>query len=79
MMASVQDILNAAQSLSSAERAQIIYALWGTVSPGDWAPPSDACVAEAQRRSEALDAGQMTASSWLDVRQRVRRQAGFDE
>jgi putative addiction module component (TIGR02574 family) len=77
-MASVQDILNAAQTLSSAERAQIIHALWGTVSPDDWSPPSEVWIAEAQRRSEALDARQMMASPWSDVRQRVRRQAGLD-
>ena len=34
-------------------------------------------MAEAQRRREAYDAGQMTASPRLKFRQRVRRKAGL--
>ena len=78
-MGTVKEILAAAQALSSAERAQLIHALWGTVSPDDWAPPDDGWIAEAQRRSEAYDAGEMTASSWSNVRERARRQAGLDD
>ena len=78
-MTTVQEILDAAQALPSAERAQLIHALWGTVSADDWAPPSDEWVAEAERRSESYDAGKMTASPWSDVRQRARRKAGLDD
>ena len=77
-MTTVQEILSAAQTLPPAERAQLIHALWDSVSPDDWAPPSDEWIAEAQRRSAALDAGQMTASPWAEVRKRARRKAGLD-
>ena len=78
-MTTVQEILDAAQTLPSAERAQLIHALWASVSPADWPPPSDEWIAEAQKRSEAYDAGQMTASPWSEVRQRARRKAGLDD
>jgi putative addiction module component (TIGR02574 family) len=77
-MTTVEEILIAAEALPIAERARLIYALWSTVSPDDWVGPSDDWVAEAQRRSEAYDSGEMTASSWSDVRQRARRKAGLD-
>ena len=77
-MTTMQEILDAAQALAPAERAQLIHALWDTVSPEDWAPPRGDWIAEAQRRSEAYDAGQMTASPWSEVRQRARRKAGLD-
>lgn len=77
-MTTVQEILNAAQTLPPDERAQLIHMLWDTVSPEDWAPPDSAWIGEIQRRSEAYDAGQMTASPWSEVRQRARRKAGLD-
>jgi putative addiction module component (TIGR02574 family) len=77
-MTTVQELLDAAQALPPAERAQLIHALWDTVSPQDWTPPSGDWIAEAQRRSGAYDAGQMTASPSSEVRQRARRQAGLD-
>jgi len=74
----VQEIINAAQALPSAERAQLIHALWSSVPPEDWTPPSDEWMAETQRRSEALDAGEMTTAPWSEVRKRVRQQVGLD-
>ncbi len=78
-MTTLQDILVAAQGLPSAERAQLIHALWDSISPDDWTPPSEAWVDEAERRSKALEDGQMTTASWSEVRQRTRRQAGLDD
>jgi putative addiction module component (TIGR02574 family) len=78
-MTTRQDILNAAQGLQSNERAQLIHALWDSVSPKDWTAPSDAWIDESQRRSKAFDDGQMTASPWSEVRERVRRRAGLDD
>ena len=78
-MTTVQELLDAALALPAAERAQLIHALWGTVAPEDWSPPTDEWIAEAQRRSDAYDAGEMTASPWPEVRQRVRRRAGLDD
>ncbi len=77
-MTSLDDILIAAQSLPSSERAQLISALWDKVSPDDWVPPSADWIAEASRRSDAFDAGNMSGSEWADVRERARRKAGLD-
>jgi len=77
-MSSLHDILTAAQALPSAERVQLIHALWDALSPEEWTPPDEAWVAEAQRRSAALDAGQLTAAPWPEVRARARQQAGLD-
>ena len=78
-MTTVQEILDAAQALPSGERAQLIHALWESVPSEDWTLPSGEWIAESQRRSEAYDSGQMSASSWSEVRQRARRKAGLDE
>lgn len=77
-MTTVQEILDAAQSLPSGDRAQIISALWDSVSTDDWTPPGDEWLSEAQRRSDAYDNGQMTASPWSEVRQQTRRETGLD-
>ncbi len=77
-MTSLNEILNAAQSLPSPERAQLIAALWDNVSPIDWVPPDDQWLAEANRRSDLYESGEMTGSSWSDVRERARRSAGLD-
>ncbi len=78
-MTTVQEILDAAQALPSVERARLIHALWESISPDDWALPGDEWIAESQRRSEAYDSGEMTASSWAEVRQCARRKAGLDD
>jgi putative addiction module component (TIGR02574 family) len=77
-MTTVQEILDAAQSLPSGDRAQLITALWDSVSADDWTPPADGWMEEVQRRSDAYDNDQMTASPWSEVRQRARRGAGLD-
>ena len=77
-MTTLKEIFDAAQALPAGERAELIHSLWDAMPPGDWPLPDAAWVAESQRRSDAFDAGKMTASSWPDVRQRARRQAGLD-
>ena len=77
-MTSLADILSAAQSLPSAERAQLIVALWDNMSPDDLLPPRPEWIAEANRRSSALDVGKMTSAVWSDVRGRARRKSGLD-
>ncbi len=78
-MTTLNDIIDAAQSLPSSERAQLIHVLWDSISPEDWAPPTEAWINESQRRSKAYDDGQMTASPWSEVRERVRRKVGLDD
>ncbi|MFT5322530.1 MAG: putative addiction module component (TIGR02574 family) [Planctomycetaceae bacterium] len=77
-MTTVQEILDAAQALPTGDRAQLITALWDSVSADDWTPPDGPWIKEVQRRSDAYDSGQMTAAPWPDVRERVRREAGLD-
>lgn len=77
-MTTINEILTAAQSLPASERAQLIATLWDSVSPVDWVPPNSQWITEANRRSDACDAGEMTRSTWAEVRERARREAGLD-
>ena len=77
-MNTVNEILTAAQSLPASERAQLIATLWDSVSPVDWVPPDPQWITEANRRSDAYEAGEMTGASWAEVRERARREAGLD-
>lgn len=77
-MTNINEILTAAESLPPSHRAQLIVALWDNVSPIDWIPPDSHWVAEANRRSDAYDTGEMSGSAWADVRKRARREAGLD-
>ncbi|MEQ8785933.1 MAG: addiction module protein [Pirellulaceae bacterium] len=76
-MTDFDEILNAAQSLPGSERAQLIAALWGNLSPEEWLSPSPEWVKEAERRSAQYDANQIAASPWSEVRERARRKAGL--
>lgn len=77
-MTTIQEILDAAQTLPSGDRAQIITALWDSVSADEWAPLGEDCLVEVQRRSEAYDNDEMTALPWPEARQGARREAGLD-
>jgi putative addiction module component (TIGR02574 family) len=77
-MSTLNDILDAARTLSVSERMQLIDTLWEEIPPSEWPKPSDEWIAEAQRRSQEYDAGQMAASPWSEVRERARRKAGLD-
>ena len=77
-MTKLNDILTAAQALPAAERAQLISALWDNMAPADWIPPDGQWIAEANRRSDAYDSGEMPGASWPEVRQRARGKAGLD-
>ena len=78
-MNSIDEILFAAQSLPSNERARLIAHLWDNLDPAEWVPPTDEWIGEAQRRSELLRDTKMTTSSWDEARQRARRKAGLDD
>ena len=77
-MSTLQEILDAAQSLPSAEKVQLIGALWNSVTPEDWVPPSEEIMTEVQRRSTKIDAGEESLATWSEVRQRAREKAGLD-
>jgi putative addiction module component (TIGR02574 family) len=77
-MSTYQDILRAASNLATEERLQLIETLWETLSPDHWPVPSPDWQAEIQRRSEALDRGEMETQSWEEVRAAARKRAGLD-
>ncbi len=77
-MTDYREILNAARSLKSADRRELIVALWETLEGDELAPPSDEWIAETTRRSTELDAGRMSVAAWPEVRDRTRRRAGLE-
>lgn len=78
-MVTLNDILTSARLLPSADRARLIASLWDTTSPEDWVPPNADWVGEANRRSDAFDAGEETVSDWQDARIRARKAAGLED
>jgi putative addiction module component (TIGR02574 family) len=78
-MNTFDDVLGAAQHLAPSDRIRLVQALWETVPPEEWPPPSQEWINEAQRRSADYDAGRLTSAPWPDVRTRARQKAGLDE
>jgi hypothetical protein len=78
-MVTLNDVLISAQALPSSDRARLIASLWDTTSPEDWVPPNADWVGEANRRSNAFDVGEETASDWLAARKRARKAAGLED
>jgi putative addiction module component (TIGR02574 family) len=73
------EILEAARTLTPADRMRLVDALWDDVAPSEWPLPSEEWIAEAQRRSEDHDQGRASATPWTEVRARARQKAGLDE
>jgi putative addiction module component (TIGR02574 family) len=78
LMTTLQEIIDAARTLSPAERLRLVDAVWDDEHPKNWPALSPEWLAEVQRRSAEFDAGRMKASSWEDVQARVRRKAGLN-
>jgi hypothetical protein len=78
-MSSIDDILAAARALPTEDRVRLIPLLWDQISPDEWSMPSSAWIAEANRRSDLIDLGDMETDDWANVRDRARRQAGLSE
>ncbi len=77
-MVTLNDIIDAAQSLPSSDRARLIASLWETTSAEDWVPPTAEWIAEANRRSDEFDSGKISGSDWSSVRARARKASGLD-
>jgi hypothetical protein len=78
-MSTIDEILAAARALPSEDRGRLIPLLWDQVAPEDWAAPLPAWIAESNRRSDSIDAGEMETDDWANVRARARRKAGLSE
>jgi len=77
-MVTLNEILTAAQSLPSSDRARLIASLWDSTSPTDWVAPDASWVTEANRRSDAFDSGEETGSDWEETRRRARKAAELE-
>ncbi len=77
-MPTLDDVLDAARTLTPTDRMRLLDALWEDFPPAEWPLPSEEWIAEAQRRSTDYDEGRMSATAWADVRPRARRRAGLD-
>ncbi len=77
-MTTFNDVYDAVRTLPAADQVRLIEAIWDHLPPDEWPAPSEAWIAESQRRSAAYDAGTMSASPWPDVQRRARQRAGLD-
>jgi putative addiction module component (TIGR02574 family) len=75
---SFDELLSAASYLPPQDRLRLSDLLRETIPAGQMAELSEEWIAEIHRRSEAYDAGEMSASPWETVRSRTRKQAGLD-
>jgi putative addiction module component (TIGR02574 family) len=81
IMATFNDVLQAAETLPIDDRLRLVGAVWDTIAcapVSDWPAPSDEWIAECQRRSAAYDAGEISASPWPEALARAERRAGLD-
>lgn len=73
-----QDILNAAKLLDPADQIRLVHAIWEDLPSESWPASSDPWRAEVDRRSAALDAGEMSVSPWKEAIASVDRKAGLN-
>ena len=66
-MISIDEILK----WSAAERILLVEKVWDSLSPDDINIP-ESHIAESRRRIEAIRKGEVSLSSWEDVRKRIR-------
>jgi putative addiction module component (TIGR02574 family) len=67
-----EELLREAESLNPEDRLKLICGLWDTFPIERWPTPSDAELAEIQRRSAEYDAGHEASVPWSEVRERLR-------
>jgi putative addiction module component (TIGR02574 family) len=72
MSSQLQQVLQAAMSLSEIDRVQLVDALISTLEAEDAAPLDDALLAEIERRSSDIDASSVVLVPWEKVREHAR-------
>ncbi len=70
---SIDDAFAIAQSLTPNQKLELISRLWSDVRAGGTFRPSDADLAEINRRSAELDAGTVIPVPWAEVQESVQR------
>ena len=73
MVASLDQVIEAALTLPESERAELVDTLISTFAPEDAAPLDDAWLAEINRRSDEFDAGGVQTLTWAEVKERARQ------
>lgn len=71
-MATLQDVLNTAKTLSREDQIRLAQELIEQPLAEDAPFPSPEVIQLAQERSAAYDAGLLTASPWEEVKMRAR-------
>jgi putative addiction module component (TIGR02574 family) len=71
MRAKVDQLLQAALTLSEADRIQLVESLMATLEPENAARFDDAWRTEIQRRSDEFDAGLVRPVPWSEVKKRI--------
>ena len=72
MSPTAEQLLTSALSLPESERLEIATALLSASEPPVPEPTGDAWLAELQRRSAQIAAGEATLTPWPEVKQRAR-------
>lgn len=67
-----EQLLTSALALPESERLELAEALLAASEPPAPEPTGDAWVAELQRRSVQIDAGEAAVAPWAEVKRRVR-------
>lgn len=69
----VDQLLTSALALPQEEQLELLAAFMAAVDERGLRPFDDAWLTEIEQRSADFDSGSTTASSWEDVKERVRR------
>lgn len=72
MSPTTEQLLTTALNLPESERLELAEALLAASEPPVPQPTGDAWLAELQRRSAQIDAGDAVLTPWPEVKQRVR-------
>ena len=75
MSPQLNQVLQAAMSLSEGDRVQLVDALISTLEPDDAAPLDDALLAEIERRSNEIDSGRVSLVPWEKVKEHAQSRA----
>ncbi len=73
MMTNLEQVLQAALSLTEEDRGKLVDSLIGTLEPENAGPLDEAWLVEIQRRSAEYDAGLIKAIPWQEVKVRARQ------
>ena len=76
-MLDYESLLAGASRLPIPDRLQLIEALWETVPANSLPPLSEEWLTEVRRRSAEYDAGDVTRTSWSEIRTDALRRAGI--